>query len=72
MKKSQEAEIFTLKKQLSELESDIISKSAELSRAALDKQEALSSTLMEIACLKEDNAQKVYGQYFIRKLPDLE
>lgn len=72
MKKSQESEIFTLKERLSEFESDIISKSAELSQAALDKQEALSPTLMEIAHLKEENARKVYGQYLILKLPDLE
>ncbi|XP_058081537.1 nuclear-pore anchor-like isoform X2 [Magnolia sinica] len=59
LKKSVEDEIYFLKPRVSELESDLVSKSTEVTSAVSRKEEALSSTFAEIDRLKEENSVKM-------------
>ncbi|XP_058100831.1 FACT complex subunit SPT16-like [Magnolia sinica] len=58
LKKSVEDEIHFLKRRVSELESDLVSKSTEVISAVSRKEEALSSVFAEIDRLKEENSVK--------------
>ncbi|XP_058114277.1 nuclear-pore anchor-like [Magnolia sinica] len=58
LKKSLEDEIHFLKGRVSELESDLMSKSTEVISTVLGKKEALSSSFAEIDRLKEENFVK--------------
>ncbi|XP_058080845.1 uncharacterized protein LOC131229009 [Magnolia sinica] len=58
LKKSVEDEIHFLKARVLELESDLVSKSTEVTSAVSKKEEALSSAFAEIDCLKEENSVK--------------
>ncbi|XP_058095907.1 nuclear-pore anchor-like isoform X2 [Magnolia sinica] len=58
LKKSLEDEIHFLKGRVSELESDLVSKSTEVTSAVSGKEEALSSAFAEIDHLKEENSVK--------------
>ncbi|XP_058087676.1 nuclear-pore anchor-like [Magnolia sinica] len=58
LKKSVEDEIHFLKGRVSELESDLVSKSTEVKFAVSRKEEALSSAFAEIDRLKEENSVK--------------
>ncbi|XP_058114307.1 nuclear-pore anchor-like [Magnolia sinica] len=55
LKKSLEDEIHFLNGRVSELESDLVSKSTEVTSTVSGKEEALSSAFTEIDCLKEEN-----------------
>ncbi|XP_058075037.1 nuclear-pore anchor-like isoform X2 [Magnolia sinica] len=59
LKKSVEDEIHFLKGRVSELESDLVSKSTEVTSAVSRKEEALSSAFAEIDRLKEENSIKI-------------
>ncbi|XP_058099780.1 uncharacterized protein LOC131244145 [Magnolia sinica] len=58
LKKSMEDEIHFIKGRVSELESDLLSKSTEVTSAVSRKEEALSSAFPEIDRLKEENFVK--------------
>ncbi|XWS16718.1 hypothetical protein CRYUN_Cryun33cG0001800 [Craigia yunnanensis] len=58
LKKSLEAELGSLREKVSELENESSLKSEEVASATAGKQEALSSALAEITCLKEETAIK--------------
>ncbi|KAI3997019.1 hypothetical protein MKX01_021295 [Papaver californicum] len=58
LKKSLEAEIFSLRERVSELENDCVSKSKEVVSAVTGKEEALDAALAEISNLKEDISLK--------------
>ncbi|XP_058106726.1 nuclear-pore anchor-like [Magnolia sinica] len=58
LKKSVEDEIHFLKGRVSELESDLVSKSTEVISVISRKEEALSSAFAEIDHLKEENSVK--------------
>ncbi|XP_058089107.1 uncharacterized protein LOC131236035 isoform X2 [Magnolia sinica] len=59
LKKSAEDEIHFLKARVLELESDLVSKSIEVTSAVSTKEEALSSAFAEIDRLKEENSVKM-------------
>ncbi|XWS27642.1 hypothetical protein CRYUN_Cryun26dG0135800 [Craigia yunnanensis] len=58
LKKSLEAELGSLRERVSELEIESSLKSEEVASATVGKQEALSSALAEITCLKEETTIK--------------
>ncbi|XP_058079245.1 nuclear-pore anchor-like [Magnolia sinica] len=58
LKKSLEDEIYFLKGRVSELESDLVSKSTKVTFTVSGKEEALSSTFAEIDRLNEENSAK--------------
>ncbi|KAF6136667.1 hypothetical protein GIB67_016123 [Kingdonia uniflora] len=58
LKKSLEVEILSLRERISELESDFMSKSKEVTSEIAEKEEALGSALTKIANLKEENSIK--------------
>ena len=53
-----EAELQSLRKKVSELECELISKSEEVAAAATEKEDALSSALEEVARLGEECSKK--------------
>ncbi|XP_068655691.1 nuclear-pore anchor isoform X2 [Aristolochia californica] len=59
LKSSLEAEIVSLNTRVSELERDVVSKTAEASSAISEKEENLYSAFSEINQLKEENSKKI-------------
>ncbi|XP_021635125.2 nuclear-pore anchor isoform X2 [Hevea brasiliensis] len=59
LKDSLEAELRSLRERISELDNELKLKSEEVASAASGKEDALTSALTEIACLKEENSSKI-------------